>query len=327
MALRLAQVLFVWADTDYTKAPQVCPDLFASKRPHPSFSGKKAIFTASWPIQSTVYASQIQIWAGSRVGSQDQPCHNSLTHRGSLRRSPGTAAAFPFDVGSLPLAREIVRLSGAGGLTADGGTTTVAPQKAPLQFPSHMAPFNRLSASPAVSPTVVFRNPWAYPSEADSRDTDEQRQSVCLPDVRVPPRFRIVASPSSFNSESPPTSLSLPPLAVKKHVRAFPHEEGSTVWYESSSDSPLAGPPLAISGEEGELFLHRVLGGQSQLWLFAGSQWGKVKEGVPHPTNPGRVLHIRPSGQPSWNRKAGAHKQQSGNQKGGVQFRSVQVTF
>lgn len=104
---------------------------------------------------------------------------------------------------------------------------------------------------------------------------------------------------SPFESPNPPLNIALGQRKEARHVSGLVRGH-TTVWYESCSPAPIAGPPKDPTKNCGDLFVHFHHGGH-QIWLKdATGVWITGFEGQQHPLNRAYVLHIRPSAEPLW---------------------------
>lgn len=114
--------------------------------------------------------------------------------------------------------------------------------------------------------------------------------------------LRLRSNSFASTASQPSTQAQQPAIFLGKRMESH-NGAGtgqSTVWYESCSPGPIAGPPLDPSTNSGDLAVHFHHGGH-QIWLkdHCGS-WVSAFEGQQHPLDRRFVLHIRPSAEPQW---------------------------
>jgi len=69
-------------------------------------------------------------------------------------------------------------------------------------------------------------------------------------------------------------------LEVVRVTRPFQSSsgQGETVWWSSSSETPIDCPPSKVEPEVGDLYIHRTLGNPPQIWLaYKPLEWTKLE--------------------------------------------------
>lgn len=110
-------------------------------------------------------------------------------------------------------------------------------------------------------------------------------------------------------------------LEVSRVARPFHSStgQGATVWWSSSSQTPLDRPPSKVEAEQGDLYIHRTTDDTStQIWLaYESLEWtelaleyvgaylpDRIIKGATHPVFRDRLLKIWKNGEPSWATRA-----------------------
>lgn len=132
--------------------------------------------------------------------------------------------------------------------------------------------------------------------------------SSIFPDARMDPSFTLLSLPSISPSppapSTPHASLSLAPSGGKSYIRNSRKIRGQTGsiygWFESEDTNSLAKPPSIKEVIPNDLFIHKPLSGEVQIWLWTTEGvWRPIKVGELHPFLPTHCLIIN-NGKPRW---------------------------
>jgi hypothetical protein len=153
--------------------------------------------------------------------------------------------------------------------------------------------------------------PGAQPAPGPLEQTPPFVTSTILPPAVINPLHDfsfgspLTSLPPSLPSSPavPPTTCNVVPISsVTKVNKPFSSAPGSTVWFKASSPLQCETPPVHITVQAGEFYLHKnTVDNTSKLWMMENlGQWKAAVEGSLHPTIRGRRLRILKSGEPSW---------------------------
>ncbi|KAI0314493.1 hypothetical protein OF83DRAFT_442906 [Amylostereum chailletii] len=145
--------------------------------------------------------------------------------------------------------------------------------------PPPIAPTDPAQALPSHEPPLTSVHP--PPSTPASRRS------------KIPRLLRARAKAKDTNAETA--------ISVQRFQRRVRSTEFNIVWFVSFGEEALSHPHPVGAAAEGDIYVHKVMGGSPQTWLRNGEDlWLPVAVGDVHPRLPTHCLNLLPNGDPSW---------------------------